>query len=158
MHYREPPGRTLMLSALSKLLNYHAYHHACRCTVANATLGTNYPTNIERCLKKLSGMEVGAVMAEYGFSKVLPAEMLKQRSTDMVTHGFEWTMEHGLPINGPRFKMPMQPACCGLAVSKRMVVCETCWQPLLPEDFSNSTDLSLVTSLVDRTARTASRR
>ena len=122
--------------------------------MANGTLGTKYPDNIGRCLNKLSSMEVEAIMTEYGFSMELPAQMLKQRSTDMVTHGFEWTMEHGLPINGPRYKMPIQPACCGLAVTKRMVVCETCWQPLLPEDFSNSTDLSLVTSLVDRTART----
>jgi hypothetical protein len=30
------------------------------------------------------------------------------------------------------------------------MVCETCWQPLLPEDFSNSTELSLVTSLINK--------
>jgi hypothetical protein len=122
-----------------------------RCSVPNGTLGTGYPKNIEQCMRKVSGMEVGDIMTAYGFSAELPAKILHQRSTDMLTQGFEWSMENSWPINSPRYKLPHQRPCCGLSMSRHMLVCDKCWQPLLPEDFTNSTDLSLVTSLVRRT-------
>ncbi len=71
----------------------------------------------------------------------------------MMEYGFEWTLAHGKPLNAPgKYSLPSQEACCGLKMSRTgMLTCSTtCWGPVLPEDISNSTDLSLVTSLVDR--------
>ena len=113
-------------------------------------LGFEYPPNIKKCLRKLSNMSVKALVDDFGMSTSLPAEIIRQRSTDMLNLGFEETMDKGIPINSFRFKMPHQPPCCSMAVIKGMIMCESCWQPLLPEDFSNSTDLTLVSSLVSR--------
>ena len=49
-------------------------------------------------------------------------------TADMLAHGFEWTMENGHPLNSPRYRMPHQPACCGLTVVNRMTSCDKCWQ------------------------------
>lgn len=121
-----------------------------RCSVPNGTLGLAYPKNIEQCMRKVSQMTISDIMVAYGFSRELPAEILHQRSSDLLAHGFEWAMENSLPLNNPRYKLPHQRPCCGLTMSRHMLVCDKCWSPLLPEDISNSTDLSLVTSLVDR--------
>ncbi|GAX84742.1 hypothetical protein CEUSTIGMA_g12164.t1 [Chlamydomonas eustigma] len=124
--------------------------YRCTATPGVSSLGTMYPLGIEQCLRKLSDASMQSIMTEYGLSKPEPANILRMRASDMLVHGFEWTLKHGSPGNSPRFKMPLQPPCCSLKMTKqRMMVCETCWQPLLPEDFSNSTDLSLVTSLIN---------
>lgn len=113
-------------------------------------LGVDYPPNMNKCLKSFSEMSVESLVDELGMSTTLPAEIVRQRSIDMLSLGFEETMDRGDPTNSFRFRMPHQPPCCNVAVINRMIMCESCWQPLLPEDFSNSTDLTLVSSLVSR--------
>ena len=122
-----------------------------RCSVPEGKIGLSYPPNIERCLKKYSEMSIGSLVEDFGMDlNRQPAEIISQRARDMITIGFEETMERGAPNNSIRFKMPHQPPCCNIAVVNRQIMCESCWQPLLPEDFSNSTDLTLVSSLVSR--------
>lgn len=84
--------------------------------------------------------------------------LLLPQNADMLLRGFEWTMKNGAPQNSPRYELPHQPPCCGLAQYNRMITCDKCWSPLLPEDFTNSTDLALVTSLINRAAVDAPRR
>ncbi|KAG1668320.1 hypothetical protein FOA52_011217 [Chlamydomonas sp. UWO 241] len=124
-----------------------------RCTLApglggtNAskglTLGTSYPPGLTSCMKRVSGMSVEEVMEEFGLSSPLRAGILRNRSIDMLSHGFEWTMEHGLPLNGGRVATYPQPPCCSLQVVKRMVVCDECWSPLLPEDLPKDAKLKI---------------
>eukprot|EP00195_Chlamydomonas_chlamydogama_P003117 CAMPEP_0202915096 /NCGR_PEP_ID=MMETSP1392-20130828/64809_1 /ASSEMBLY_ACC=CAM_ASM_000868 /TAXON_ID=225041 /ORGANISM="Chlamydomonas chlamydogama, Strain SAG 11-48b" /LENGTH=549 /DNA_ID=CAMNT_0049606991 /DNA_START=71 /DNA_END=1716 /DNA_ORIENTATION=+ len=119
-----------------------------RCTAPNGTLGTAYPATLSRCMAMLKGLEVPAIMERYGFSKEKPAIILKNRATDMMERGFEWTLEHGAPRNGPRFRLPAQPPCCELVLENKMLTCAHCWMPLLPEDYANTTDLAVVSSLI----------
>jgi len=107
-------------------------------------MGTAYPPSMERCMRRIAGMSgPEEVMDAYGLSNPLRASILHNRSKDLIERGFEWTLEHGLPTNGPRVATYPQTACCNLMVWKRMITCDKCWSPLLPEDIPSNSTLNI---------------
>ena len=44
------------------------------------------------------------VQEHYGVAQRKAALVLRRRSHDMLTKGFEWTLEHGSPQNAPKYK------------------------------------------------------
>ncbi len=102
-----------------------------RCHVEGGELGTRYPPQVSQCLRRLAGMDVLQVSDHYGFN-AKEAGMLKMRAHDMLARGFEWTLEHGQPLNPPSLRYKPQPPCCSMThVRKDVFVCDTPWEPTL---------------------------
>ncbi|KAG1676217.1 hypothetical protein FOA52_006434 [Chlamydomonas sp. UWO 241] len=124
-----------------------------RCTTPSGTLGTSYPPSLGACMRRIAEMSDEGVATEYGISHRARVQALRMRATEMMDLGFEAAFASGERSQLPRFTLPHQPQCCGLRMAPGMLTCETCWQPLLPENLpgsNGSTDLQLVTAIIDR--------
>eukprot|EP00798_Chlamydomonas_sp_ICE-L_P018468 gene18468-24959_t len=92
-------------------------------------LGTNYPPQIQQCLKKIANMTVPEVQQHYGFVEDLVAYNLHARATDMLTKGFEWASKYGDPMNAAPKRYRVQPKCCEIKWEDRLYKCAHEWKP-----------------------------
>lgn len=58
-------------------------------------------------MSRLSAISPANIAEQYGFPILRLATAYKQRSEALLTHGFEWTLKYGEPLNPPalRYKM-----------------------------------------------------
>eukprot|EP00798_Chlamydomonas_sp_ICE-L_P018764 gene18764-25296_t len=85
-----------------------------RCHVKDGKIGTDFQPKIQACLTKISGMSTEKVMSEYGYPHILLADAIRNRSRDMLSHGYEWTLYHGEPLNQPMHRYKESPPCCSI--------------------------------------------
>lgn len=43
------------------------------------------------------------------------ADAIRNRSRDLLAHGYEWTLTHGEPMNQPFHQYKWAPACCNMS-------------------------------------------
>ncbi|KAG1662705.1 hypothetical protein FOA52_014570 [Chlamydomonas sp. UWO 241] len=110
------------------LLDYRCYLGGGR-----EAMGTEYPPQIDQCLRKIAGMSIEEAKVHYGFLEELPAQNLVSRAKDMVTKGFEWSYKYGEPRNADPKRYRVQPKCCELKVGmlngRRQYQCAHEWEP-----------------------------
>lgn len=59
---------------------------------------------VTKCLKRLAKMDPDAIAARYGYPHPRMASAVHQRAKDMLSKGFEWTLQNGWP----RIPLPMR--------------------------------------------------
>lgn len=74
-----------------------------------------HPQQMTRCLKRMSSMTKQEVQREYGFPHLATAAALRRRAHDMVTHGFEWTLQNGWPHNPIPLRYEWGAPCCKMS-------------------------------------------
>lgn len=112
-----PHHRKLGHAALAALKScvYHAWKSAGLFVACVRTTRTSRPAHTLTCsLPQSSAPHILCVSTVSLFFNTFPCV------TDLLEHGFEWTMAHGLPRNGPRFTIKPQPACCGLTLVRAL--------------------------------------
>eukprot|EP00899_Mesostigma_viride_P013477 jgi/Mesvir1/2212/Mv09857-RA.1 len=72
--------------AFAKALDY-------RCHAKGGKLGFDYPPSVERCMQRFSRMSPEELMHKYGMTSVRHAAAVQERSTQLLTLGFEATIE-----------------------------------------------------------------
>ncbi|KXZ44687.1 hypothetical protein GPECTOR_63g16 [Gonium pectorale] len=103
-----------------------------RCYVPGGRIGTDFPPGLRACMSALARHRVPEIMQRYGFSSRKPAEILKRRSRDMLSLGFEGALEGSPPRSAPRYVYKPQPPCCGVVLDMRGVPrCAQCWRPII---------------------------
>lgn len=99
-----------------------------RCYVEGGAIGINYPPKLKQCLIKLSNMTPQDIKDLYKFPKLVNAEVLFNRATDMITRGFEWTIKYGKPTNRAPKRYLFQPPCCKLLLDdQQQIHCAHPW-------------------------------
>ncbi|KIY99485.1 hypothetical protein MNEG_8476 [Monoraphidium neglectum] len=83
-----------------------------RCHAPGAKLGTDYPPQVTSCLKMISRMTKQQVQRHYGFPQLAAAAALRRRASDMLSRGFEWTLQNGWPRNPTPARYRWAPPCC----------------------------------------------
>ncbi|EFJ45406.1 hypothetical protein VOLCADRAFT_105959 [Volvox carteri f. nagariensis] len=103
-----------------------------RCYVPEGRIGHDYFPQMRLCMKALARHPVPDIMQRYGFTSRKPAEILKRRSRDMLTLGFEGALESSPPRSAPRYVYRPQPPCCNVVLDMSgMPKCANCWQPII---------------------------
>ncbi|GIL79180.1 hypothetical protein Vretimale_16715 [Volvox reticuliferus] len=92
-------------------------------------MGTQYPPQIDKCLRRIASMTPKEVATFYGFPDLVTAMNLRFRATDMITRGYEWAAKYGHPQNAPPKRYRFQPKCCSLRVDGTGFVCGHAWKP-----------------------------
>jgi len=56
-----------------------------------------------------------AINWEYGYPALRMADAIRNRSRDLLAHGYEWTLTRGEPMNQPFHRYKWAPACCDMS-------------------------------------------
>ncbi|GIL86967.1 hypothetical protein Vretifemale_15166 [Volvox reticuliferus] len=92
-------------------------------------MGTQYPPQIDKCLRHIASMTPKEVAKVYGFPDVRVAGNLHTRATDMITRGYEWAAKYGHPQNAAPKRYRIQPKCCSLRINRTQFACGHAWKP-----------------------------
>lgn len=93
-----------------------------RCWTQGGRLGTNYPPELEKCMRKMSAMSPVELKRKYGFTDTYIAEVLVTRSADMLAQGYEWTLKRGKPVNLPPLRYRWHPPCCKVELNQQHTI------------------------------------
>lgn len=78
-------------------------------------LGTALPPPLRACMARIAALTTDEAIDAYGLPSRQNALALRTRARDMLTKGFEWTLQHGLPLNrGMYASADPQPPCCAV--------------------------------------------
>jgi len=99
-----------------------------RCYVDGGELGTNYPPKLNRCLRKIRSLGVEDLQLEYGLPDMTATLALRNRSVDMLEHGFEHALTLGYPRNPNPWRYRFAPPCCKIKHTDTYR-CAHDWQP-----------------------------
>ncbi|KAL6755005.1 hypothetical protein V8C86DRAFT_2686314 [Haematococcus lacustris] len=113
------------------LLDYRCYLEG------NDTMGTNYPPQVDRCLRKISTMTVAEVEQHYQLPSTLTAHNCTPEPPDMLTNGFEWAAKFGEPRNAPPKRYMIQPKCCQIKWEHDRYRCAHEWKPVFEIPIGN---------------------
>jgi hypothetical protein len=69
-------------------------------------------SKVTSCLKMISRMTKQQVQRHYGFPQLAAAAALRRRASDMLSRGFEWTLQNGWPRNPTPARYRWAPPCC----------------------------------------------
>lgn len=88
-----------------------------RCHVGgpNATIGHDLPLQVKECMAQLVSKTSDAINWEFGYPALRMADAIRNRSRDMLAHGYEWTLVNGEPKNQPYHQYKWAPACCDMS-------------------------------------------
>jgi len=78
----------------------------------NGTIGKDFPRQLRTCMRRLGNMTAEQVHWEYGYPNLRMADAVRNRSRDMLSKGFEWTLLYGEPTNQPMHRYKIAPSCC----------------------------------------------
>lgn len=106
--YAPPQAPSKHLDPL-QLLDYR-----CHLPEGRTSLGTAYPKQVTRCLKRLSKMPPEKIASKYGYPHPRMAAAVHQRAKDMLQKGFEWTLQNGWPQNPVPTRYKWSKGCCKL--------------------------------------------
>eukprot|EP00955_Chlamydomonas_euryale_P078200 363107-Chlamydomonas_euryale.AAC.3 len=98
-----------------------------RCHVDGGEIGRNFPPSLQQCMRDLAKMDAETITREYGYPAMRMADAIRNRSRDMLEHGYEWTLLHGEPSNQPMHRYKMATACCNMEYDRNthQYICTT---------------------------------
>ncbi|EFJ49782.1 hypothetical protein VOLCADRAFT_104229 [Volvox carteri f. nagariensis] len=114
-----PRGPAKFLSPLL-LLDY-------RCHVPGGAIAKNFTPELNECLSHISSLSPEVIQEQYGYPVLRMADAVRNRSIDLLTHGYEWTLLYGQPTNQPMHRYKIAPKCCEMHfnASKSNYECDT---------------------------------
>lgn len=92
------PGRSVMLDY--------------RCHAPGGVIGKAYPPSVQQCLKRFSQLSESSLTHSLGLPNIETGAYLKQRASDMLDKGFEWTVQYGEPRNSKENEFYIEKPCC----------------------------------------------
>ncbi|GMH45815.1 hypothetical protein BSKO_13778 [Bryopsis sp. KO-2023] len=85
-----------------------------RCSAPGGKIGFDYPPQVEKCLRKFATMSPEELKENYSLLGMIDAEMLFNRTRDLLRKGFEWTLEYGEPRSLSPLRYPWGTPCCSM--------------------------------------------
>ncbi|KAG2495164.1 hypothetical protein HYH03_006771 [Edaphochlamys debaryana] len=98
-----------------------------RCHVEGGAIGTNFTPELKECLSHIAGMTSKDIHEQYGYPALRMADAVRNRSRDLLAHGYEWSLLYSQPTNQAMHRYKIAPKCCQMSYnhSIRNYICET---------------------------------
>ncbi|KXZ51100.1 hypothetical protein GPECTOR_14g82 [Gonium pectorale] len=101
-----PRGPAKFLSPLL-LMDY-------RCHAPGGAIGKKFTPELQECLSHIAELSAETILEQYGYPALRMADAVRNRSRDLLAHGYEWTLLYGQPTNQPMHRYKIAPKCCDM--------------------------------------------
>ncbi|KAG2449982.1 hypothetical protein HYH02_000086 [Chlamydomonas schloesseri] len=128
-----PRGPAKFLSPLL-LMDY-------RCHVPGGAIGKSFTPELTQCLTHISSLSAEAILEQYGYPVIRMADAVRNRSRDLLAHGYEWSLLYSQPTNQAMHRYKMAPACCDMTYNRTInnYMCTTPgWRQMTEIPFGNA--------------------
>ncbi|KAL6763593.1 hypothetical protein V8C86DRAFT_2491886 [Haematococcus lacustris] len=100
-----------------------------RCHVEGGAIGKRFFPKLEQCMRHIGSMQAAEIQALYGYPNIRMSDAIRNRSTDMLSKGYEWTLLYGQPTNQAMHRYKIAPPCCAMHLvgKERRYTCNTSW-------------------------------
>ncbi|KAJ9522716.1 hypothetical protein QJQ45_019883, partial [Haematococcus lacustris] len=85
-----------------------------RCHVDGGAIGKRFFPKLEQCMRHIGSMQAAEIQALYGYPNIRMSDAIRNRSTDMLSKGYEWTLLYGQPTNQAMHRYKIAPPCCAM--------------------------------------------
>ncbi|GFR52103.1 hypothetical protein Agub_g14616, partial [Astrephomene gubernaculifera] len=128
-----PRGPAKFLSPLL-LMDY-------RCHAEGGSIGKKFTPELTECLSHISSMSSPDIQEQYGYPVLRMADAVRNRSRDLLAHGYEWTLLYGQPTNQAMHRYKIAPKCCDMHFNRSVsnYVCDTPgWRQMTEIPYGNA--------------------
>ncbi|KAG2429084.1 hypothetical protein HXX76_011324 [Chlamydomonas incerta] len=128
-----PRGPAKFLSPLL-LMDY-------RCHVPGGAIGKSFTPELTQCLAHISSLTAEDILQQYGYPVIRMADAVRNRSRDLLAHGYEWSLLYSAPTNQAMHRYKLAPACCDMAYNRTInnYICTTPgWRQMTEIPYGNA--------------------
>lgn len=69
---------------------------------------------VTSCLQRIMGATIPELQSRYQYPTSEMVAALRQRASDLLNQGFEWTLQHGKPLNPGPLRYKWGAPCCAM--------------------------------------------